>query len=303
MLDNNEYGLKLSELLSGNHLLGIKEIFLTLGKEHLERPESSWNMIAGPPRELETQISLYKKGGNDLDAAFASLRRHDVESLLPEFSQLREIVWIAKHRSEIDDWFRTESGVFAAELSHSRNEEDEGLIWYESFITNYVIRHAEKFRGDKPEQIWFELNLGDTRIDKKVTGRDKADLLLQFPDEVWIVEVKYSPNSPDPETALVKRCKRQLEKYRRQLEHLIDTGWFPGRKVRLPVFWAFWNWRKKVLRLIADTLDGPSSGNHKVRASRTRSWCGGVACPSKTSLYQKQPPNVAMLGRRRGSGH
>jgi len=240
MLDNNAYGLKLSELLSGNHLLGIKGIFLTLGKEHLERPEASWNMIAGPPGELEAQISLYKKAGNDLDAAFAGLRQHDVESLLSEFSQLREIVWIAKHRSEIDDWFRTESGVFAAELSHSRDEEDEGLIWYESFITNYVIRHAEKFRGDKPEQIWFELNLGDTRIDKKVTGRDKADLLLQFPDEVWIVEVKFSANSPDQETALVKRCKRQLEKYGKELEHLLEKGWFPGRIVRLAVFWAYW---------------------------------------------------------------
>jgi hypothetical protein len=162
---------------------------------------------------------------------------------------VKEIVWIAKHKDEITEWFQEESGIFEQGLQEIEGVRNDGLVWYESFITNYVAHHAQMFRGDKPEQVWFELNLGDTRTDEQLKSRARTDLLLQFPDEVWIVEVKYEANNPDMDTALVQNNKEQLEAYGKQLEQLMKNGWFPKRRIRLAMFWAYWHkrTRKKML--------------------------------------------------------
>ncbi len=146
---------------------------------------------------------------------------------------LTEIVWIAKHRNEINEWYLKESGISS-----------KGSVWYESYITNYVAQHAMSFRGESPQYVWYELNLGDTRTPKQLKRRSKPDLLLQFSDEIWIVEVKYCGRSPNLKLSRAKDCIEQLESYASQLKQLRKSGWFPKRKIRLAVFWAFWKIRK-----------------------------------------------------------
>ena len=150
---------------------------------------------------------------------------------------MTEIVWIAKHRNKINEWYLKESGISS-----------KGSVWYESFITNYVAQNAKSFRGDSPQYVWYELNLGDTRTDKQSKRRSKPDLLLQFSDEVWIVEVKYYTRSPDLRFKRAKDCIKQLESYECQLEQLMKSGWFPKRQIRLAIFWAFLRDRERPLQ-------------------------------------------------------
>ena len=109
---------------------------------------------------------------------------------------MSDIIWIAQHKDMISEWYQNESGIFA-DLSHVKGVREDGLVWYESFISNSVAEHAEMFRKDLPMSIWFELNLGDTRALEGIDTRVKPDLILQYPEEIWIIEVKYEQHSTD----------------------------------------------------------------------------------------------------------
>jgi hypothetical protein len=159
---------------------------------------------------------------------------------------MTEITWIAQHKDIISKWYQNESGIFA-DLSNVKGVREDGLIWYESFIANYVAKHSEMFRRKPPVNIWFELNLGDTRAIEDIDTRVKPDLILQYEDEIWIIEVKYEQYSPDPNTDLVRNTESQIRGYKDQITKLQREGWFPSTEARMAVFWAYWEKRAKPL--------------------------------------------------------
>jgi hypothetical protein len=41
-------------------------------------------------------------------------------------------------------------------------------------------------------------------------------------------------------TVLVQNYRELLETYDKQLERLMENGWFPKRRIQLAMFWAYW---------------------------------------------------------------
>jgi hypothetical protein len=68
-------------------------------------------------------------------------------------------------------------------------------------------------------------------------------LILQYPKEIWIIEVKYVQCSPNPTTDLVKDAENQIRGYRDQIVKLQGEGWFPNYEVQMVLFWAYWKKR------------------------------------------------------------
>ncbi len=183
-----------------------------------------------------------------------------------------DIDWVAKHRKEIEDWY-IDRGVFER---GRLGPDDDGKAYYESFVTNFVAQHAHKFTGHKPIRIWYELGLRNPRLEeiekdftlviefddekwiKKLNSKSqvKPDLLLEFKDDIWLIEVKFGYYSPDIEsnkkTNDVKDCIKQIRVYEARLRHLKELDWFPGKEIHLAVVWAFW-WKRKRDTLKLDT--------------------------------------------------
>jgi hypothetical protein len=175
-----------------------------------------------------------------------------------------DIEWIIKNRKEIERWY-VEQGVF----EDIPLGPDDGRAYYESFVTNYVAQHAHKFPSQNLMRIWYELGLRDdglkeiekkfileVEIDGKIwkkklnwSSQVKPDLLLEFKEDIWLIEVKFSYYSPDIEsnkkTKEVKETIKQIRVYETRLRHLIEQlGWFAGKKIHLAIAWAFW-WERE----------------------------------------------------------
>jgi len=177
---------------------------------------------------------------------------------------MTEIEWIVKHREEIEGWY-VDLGVFE---ERPLGPDDDGGAYYESYVANYVAQHAHKFTGQSPIRTWYELGLRDAgleEIEKSYTlvvefpdetwkeefnfeSQVKPDLLLEFEEDIWIIEVKFGYYSPDIESSKktndVKDCIFQTRKYEARLRHLMELGWFPRKKIHLAIVWGFW-WKRK----------------------------------------------------------
>lgn len=169
------------------------------------------------------------------------------------------IEWIAKQREEIERWYINQ-GVFG---KGSLGPDDSGKAYNESFVTNYVAQHAHKFTGQNPIRIWYELGLRDNGLEKIEKGyileveidgkiwehkldfekQVKPDLLLEFKDDIWLIEVKLGHYSPDMECnkkkKKVKDTIKQIRVYEARLKHLMELGWFPKKNIHLVIVWAF----------------------------------------------------------------
>lgn len=82
---------------------------------------------------------------------------------------MRDIVWVVKHRSEVDSWYHTR-GVFGQDPLY---KDGDSKAYYESFVTNYVAKHADKFTGCHPKHIWHDLELYDFRPKETETDPNK----------------------------------------------------------------------------------------------------------------------------------
>lgn len=172
-------------------------------------------------------------------------------------AEIEETEWVMKPKEDIVKWYLS-AGIFTEDPFVS--DEDSSIVYYESLVTNYVAHHADQFTGVRPKHIWYGLTVHDWRLDKIETGselnpksRVVPDLILQFPSELIMVEVKYRPQSPDiervPWLKTIKPVVRQIEVYARRVSNVMKLGWFPEcLRIRPVVFWAYFYPRLRVKR-------------------------------------------------------
>ena len=170
--------------------------------------------------------------------------------------KINNVEWIVKSQNEIVDWY-LKSGVF--DSNPFKSDIDSSLVYYESLVSNYVAYHANMFSGVSPEFIWHELTLYDWRLNQIENPRSKPnpksrvvpDLIFQFDSELWMIEVKYRPQSPDiekiPRLKTIQPVDKQVDIYTERLTNVIKLGWFPGCvEIHPVVFWAYFYPRPKI---------------------------------------------------------
>lgn len=163
----------------------------------------------------------------------------------------KKTIWIVKSKRKILDWYLSQR-IFAKNPFVS--QDDTSLIHYESLVSNYVAHHADMFTGVQPRHIWYDLDLYDWRLEQvedrnskpNPSSRAKPDLILQFDEELWMVEVKFGAKSPDiecqPILETLKPVINQVSIYAQQLQNLLKLEWFPDcKKIQPVVFWAYFH--------------------------------------------------------------
>ncbi len=176
---------------------------------------------------------------------------------------MEDIQWVVKHRDEINNWY-SDLGVFGDDALY---EDGDSKAYYESYVVNYVAANAEKFTGKPPNHIWHELDVHDFRLKEIETdpnvkpwwkGRVKPDLLLQFDDAIWVIEVKFGFKSPNLEAVPTmkgpKSCIDQVSIYVKRLENMMTLGWFPNMEIHPVVVWAFWEKRVRPSEMYMDAI-------------------------------------------------
>jgi len=126
-----------------------------------------------------------------------------------------DFVFVKAH--DIGDWFREHIGKEA----HHR---------YESVPRNYLHALAKDWMGVEPMMVWEELDLGSYK-DYKV--RKKPDLIFEYADSIWIIEVKHHYCTYKE---VFKNAVKQLHQYRKRIQHL---KWWEGKDIHLAVFWSY----------------------------------------------------------------
>ena len=148
-----------------------------------------------------------------------------------------DVTFVFVNALDIGNWYRALLGL--GKKAYYR---------YESVARNYLVSRAMEWTGEKPLEVLQEMVLAIGGKNKK---KPKVDVVLIYPTEVWLIEVKsYSycrydrvfsnPNKHD--------AVNQLYKYRERVEEL---KMWPNKKIRLAVFWSY---NPSTIENIAETL-------------------------------------------------
>ena len=134
-----------------------------------------------------------------------------------------DITFVFVDAFEIGTWFRKHIG----KKSHHR---------YESVPRNYLHSKAKDWIDEEPIMIWEELDLGSYK-DNSI--RKRPDLIFEYSNDIWIIEVKhhycrYSEVFKNPKKK--KNAVNQLYQYRNRIQEL---KWWEGKKIHLAVFWSY----------------------------------------------------------------
>ncbi|MCF2136307.1 MAG: hypothetical protein K9W43_03620 [Candidatus Thorarchaeota archaeon] len=148
------------------------------------------------------------------------------EDRIMELEYTSDVEFVMIRARTIGDWFRHL-------IAGGNNYSEHYLL--ESMARNYLASHATDWTGQKPQMIWSELGL--ITYQKKDWKKMFCDLIFQYNDDIWIIEVKdrVQPHeifrNPKYQSAV-----DQLRKYKQRIKKL---GWWPDHNIHLAVFWAF----------------------------------------------------------------
>lgn len=92
ILKNNLQGITLDELLYQEHIRGIRDFYLRVGRKKLRAPETSWRRIMNPRNpEMKRMFERYASHRSNFDQAFAELKPYRVKQLLDDFMERIDI--------------------------------------------------------------------------------------------------------------------------------------------------------------------------------------------------------------------
>jgi len=154
------------------------------------------------------------------------------------------IQWITIRADVIGEWYR-------------KTKNTPSTIRYEDVVQNYLLNHLDKLRSEKVKSFWVEDKLRTSEKDKGLTKKYRPDVIVEYDDEIWLIEVKgYMSNS----IGSVKQRNsaiKQVERYERRIRKLEWWGVDKNpEKIRKVLFWSYTTRQVKKIDL-TETLEWP----------------------------------------------
>lgn len=133
-----------------------------------------------------------------------------------------DITFVLVKAHDIGNWFREHIG----KESHHR---------YESVPRNYLHSKVKDWIGEEPQMVWSELDLGSFKDNK---DRKRPDLIFEYSNDIWIIEVKHHYCRYDEVFENPKKYDAvdQLHRYRKRIK---DLKWWANKEIHLAVFWSY----------------------------------------------------------------
>ncbi len=166
------------------------------------------------------------------------------------------IMWITVKSTVVGKWYRDV-------------KKTETLIRYEDVVQNYLLNHLKLLRTEPIISFWVEDKLRTSEKDKKEKIKYRPDVIVEYADQIWLIEVKghtaklidvFQSRKPTPDEPNGMRpwtAVWQVGFYERRLRKL---GWWgvdkdeekSKRKIQKVVFWCHQLTKKEKERLPFD---------------------------------------------------